>query len=98
MGSTLIVVMLAFVKLSFKVLSISKEEVIKQYAGAAFSVFKPALAELAVSSLSPMSDEMRRLNAEPDYIDAVLRDGAVRANAIAAPILKDIKETIGFII
>ena len=31
MGSTLVVVMLAFVKLSFKVLSIPKEEVIKVF-------------------------------------------------------------------
>jgi tryptophanyl-tRNA synthetase len=40
---------------------------------------------------------MRRLMADPGYIDAVLRDGAARADAIAAPVLKEAYDVVGFL-
>ena len=75
----------------------SKETVLKDFGGKQFSEFKPALADLAVTSLAPVADEMRRLLAEPDYIDSILRDGAERANKIAEPIMNDVKDILGFI-
>jgi tryptophanyl-tRNA synthetase len=39
---------------------------------------------------------MRRLMADPGHIDAVLRDGAERAAAIAEPILKEAYDVVGF--
>ena len=59
--------------------------VLAQYGGGQFSSFKNALAELAVSKLAPIADEMRRLQADPGYIETVLADGAARARAIASP-------------
>src|SRR3546814_8443532 len=38
-----------------------KEDVLKEFAGQQFSAFKPALADLAVHVLSPITEEMRRL-------------------------------------
>ena len=75
----------------------SKAEVLKLFPGAQFSVFKPALADLAVEKLSPMTDEMKRLMAEPAYIDKVLTEGAERARAIADPVVARVKEFVGFI-
>jgi tryptophanyl-tRNA synthetase len=74
----------------------TKAQVVAQYAGKGFGVFKPALADLAVAKLSPITDAMRRYMADPAGLDAVLRDGAERADAIAAPILKDVKAAVGF--
>ena len=76
---------------------LSKTEVLERFPGAQFSVFKPALADLAVEKLSPITDEMKRLMADPAYIDKVLADGAVRARAIADPIMNRVKEIVGFI-
>ncbi len=75
----------------------SLEDVCAQFGGHQFSTFKQSLADLAVSTLGPMQDEMRRLMADPGYVDGVLRDGAERAGAIAGPILGEIHEIIGFL-
>ncbi|MFC6048987.1 tryptophan--tRNA ligase, partial [Methylobacterium hispanicum] len=63
----------------------TREAVLAQYGGAQFSAFKGALVDLAVEKLSPINAEMKRLTADPGHIDAVLADGAARAEAIAAP-------------
>ena len=73
------------------------ESVIRDYAGQQFSAFKPALADLAVSRLSPISAEMSRLTKDPVEIDRILERGAERARAIAAPILKRTYEIAGMV-
>ncbi|GAA2845475.1 tryptophanyl-tRNA synthetase [Aminobacter aminovorans] len=75
----------------------TKEEVLRQFAGQQFSVFKPALADLAVDKLAPIAGEMRRLMADPGHIDAVLRDGGDRARAIAETTMKDVRNIIGLL-
>jgi len=73
------------------------ETVIAAFAGRQFSDFKTALADLTVAKLSPIAAEMRRLLADPGEIDRILRDGAARARAIAAPIVADTKKLVGFV-
>ncbi len=73
------------------------EDVIGEFAGKQFSEFKNALADLTVAQLSPIAGEMRRLLADPEQIDGILRDGAQRARAIAAPIVAETKKLVGFI-
>ena len=75
----------------------TKAEVLAQYGGQQFSAFKPALADLAVEKLSPITDEMKRLMADPAYIDSVLEKGAVRARALADPVIARVREIVGFI-
>lgn len=74
-----------------------KEAVLAQFGGQNFGVFKPALAELAVSKLAPIADEMRHLLADPAHLDKILKDGAARAAAIADPIVADVKDIFGFL-
>ncbi|MGB6087260.1 tryptophan--tRNA ligase [Parvibaculum sp.] len=75
----------------------TKAEVLAEFAGAQFSTFKPALVDLAVEKLSPITGEMQRLMGDPGYIDAVLARGAERARAIADPIVARTREIVGFI-
>ena len=75
----------------------SKADVLREFGGANFSSFKGALVDLAVAKLGPIGADMRRLQADPGYIDTVLREGSVRARAIAAQNMKAVKEVIGFI-
>ncbi|PSJ62231.1 tryptophan--tRNA ligase [Pseudaminobacter soli (ex Li et al. 2025)] len=75
----------------------SKQDVLKEFGGQQFSVFKPALADLAVEKLAPIADEMRRLIADPGYIDSVLRDGGDRARVIAEGTMKNVRHIIGLL-
>jgi tryptophanyl-tRNA synthetase len=75
----------------------SREEVIAEYGGRQFSVFKPALAELAVEKLAPIAAEMRRISDDRAYVDAVLRDGGERAGALAEATMKDVRAIIGLL-
>ena len=75
----------------------SKKEVLKEFGGQQFSAFKPALSELAVSVLSPITSEMRRLMDDTSYIDAILRKGGERANVRAEVTMREVKEIVGFL-
>jgi tryptophanyl-tRNA synthetase len=75
----------------------SKPDVLSQFGGGQFSTFKTALADLMVSKLGPINAEMKRLVADPAYIDAVLANGAGRARAMAAETMKAVKDIVGFI-
>ncbi len=74
------------------------DAVIAEHAGRPFSEFKPALADLAVEKLAPLSSEMSRLMEDPAEIDRVLADGGERARAIAAPIVKRTYEIVGMVV
>jgi tryptophanyl-tRNA synthetase len=74
----------------------SEQQVLDEFGGQGFGKFKPALADLAVARLTPVSDAMRRLMNDPAEVDRVLRDGAERANAIAAPVMDEVRRIVGF--
>ncbi|RUU06614.1 tryptophan--tRNA ligase [Mesorhizobium sp. USDA-HM6] len=76
---------------------ISKADVLKEYGGQQFSVFKPALADLAVEKLAPIASEMRRIEGDRAYVDAVLKDGGERACAIAEGTMKTVRDIIGLL-
>lgn len=73
------------------------EAVAEEFASAQNSTFKAALAEVAVATLSPITTRMRELMADTTTLDALLRDGAERARAIASPILAQTMQRVGFL-
>ncbi|MBV1866292.1 MAG: tryptophan--tRNA ligase [Marinosulfonomonas sp.] len=73
------------------------EAVIGEYAGAGWGKFKPALADLAVAKLAPISAEMARLMNDPAEIDRLLANGAERAEEIAQPILRKTYDIVGLV-
>ena len=76
---------------------ISIESVIKDYAGKEFSTFKKDLADLSVSKLEPITNEMNKLLSDVSYIDSILNQGKENAIAVAEPVLQKTKEIIGFL-
>jgi tryptophanyl-tRNA synthetase len=72
------------------------DQAIAQFAGKQFSQFKPALAELAVESLSPMTKRMNDLMKSPGEIDAILKRGGEKANEIAARTVTETRKLMGF--
>lgn len=73
------------------------ERVITEFGGQGFGTFKPALADLAVARLSPISAEMSRLMEDTAEIDRILGQGAERAQKLAAPVLNQTREIVGLI-
>ena len=76
---------------------VTKADVLAQFGGAQFSTFKAAMVDLTVAKLAPINAEMRRLVADPAHIDAVLADGAARAQVLAAETMKAVKDIVGFV-
>jgi len=76
---------------------ISRDQVVEKFGNNNFSDFKKALAELAILQLSPITAYMRDLLRDTSYIDSVLKDGAEKADAIAARHMREIKEMVGFL-
>ena len=76
---------------------IELDQVIQEYQGQGFSIFKKALADLAVVRLGPIGNEMKRLTAESGEIDKVLADGAERAVQLSGPIVAEVREIMGFL-
>ena len=72
-------------------------QVVTEYAGAQFGRFKPALADLAVAKLAPITTRMAHLMQDIDEIDRILGAGATRADAIARPIVDQVYDIVGMI-
>lgn len=72
------------------------ESVMAEYGGRQFSAFKNALSDLTVAKMGPITERMRELMADPVEIDRILGSSADKAAAIAAPILKEAMDIMGF--
>lgn len=67
------------------------------FEGKGFADLKRQLVEVAVEVMGPIGSEMTRMMNDPSEVDAVLRDGAARANALADPILEEVYDIVGFL-
>ncbi|MBL8587554.1 MAG: tryptophan--tRNA ligase [Methylobacteriaceae bacterium] len=76
---------------------VARPDVLKRFGGGQFSTFKNALVDLAVARLGPIGAEMKRLQTDAAYIDAVLKDGAERARARATRVMDEVKDIVGFL-
>lgn len=75
---------------------ISRAEVVAQFAGQGWGVFKPALADLAVAGLGPINARMRELMADTAEIDRILRAGSEKISVIAEKTVSATRDVMGF--
>lgn len=73
------------------------EDVLRDHGGAGFGAFKPALAELLVETLRPISARFNALLDDREALDAILAGGASRAREIAAPTLASAYTALGLV-
>jgi tryptophanyl-tRNA synthetase len=73
------------------------DQVVARFAGTEFSRFKETLTEAIIAGLDPIRRERDRLLADQTGLDAILREGAARANAIARPILREVLDRVGML-
>ncbi len=74
----------------------NKETVLQQFGGKQFSDFKPALADLCVEKLAPITARMRELMNDPAELDSILKRGNDKANELAAPTIEETMRKLGF--
>ena len=77
--------------------SSTKAAVLKEQGGRNFSALKAALIEATSEQLGTIGTRMKELQADTGYIDNVLREGAAKARAIAAPTMLAVKDIVGFL-
>lgn len=76
----------------------SAESVVQEFAGQGFGKFKPALAELCVDKLAPISTRLHTLMQDEKALDALLAKGAARADMVAQKTLAGAKEKMGLLL
>ncbi len=74
----------------------SRDEVLKEFGGKEFSAFKPALSDLAVARLAPITTRMNELMGDTAELDAILKRGREQAQAVAGPVLEETMRIMGF--
>jgi tryptophanyl-tRNA synthetase len=73
-----------------------QEEVEREFEGAGYGDFKKAVAESVVDLLSPVRERYAELRPDEAALEAALEAGAEKARAIAAPVVADVRERMGF--
>ncbi len=77
--------------------SVSVADVLRDFGGEGFGKFKPALGELLVERLAPINARFVELRQDRAALDAILRQGAEKARALAAPTLAAAYAALGLV-
>lgn len=72
----------------------SIEELEKKYEGKGYGDFKKDLVEVTVNALAPIKERYEEIRHSQELLD-ILRDGAVKADAIAQETMKRVKKNFG---
>ena len=71
-------------------------ESINEFSGKNLSDLKEKLTEIIIEKITPISNEINKLQKDFKFIDEVLYEGAQKAEEIASKKVKEIKKIIGF--
>ena len=72
------------------------DKTLNEFGGKNFSDLKRDLAEILSNKISPISNEIKKLIDDQEYLDKVLSQGASKAEEIAGKKIKEMKSLIGF--
>jgi len=72
------------------------KEAEKEFANVGYGTFKEAVGEAVVTRLEPIQVRVKELAADKAYLDQVIRDGAQKAERIAAKTLSKVHKKVGF--
>jgi len=63
--------------------------------GIRYKELKDSLAEAIYKELAPIREKRKELEAKPEYVSQVIKDGAERARKIAQKTIDEVKEKMG---
>ncbi|MEZ5078504.1 MAG: tryptophan--tRNA ligase [Solirubrobacterales bacterium] len=75
---------------------VDHELIEREFAGAGYGDFKQAVAEGVVELLAPVRERYAELRPDQGALEAALALGAEKARALAAPVLAEVRERMGF--
>lgn len=76
----------------------SIEQVVQHFEGKMYGHLKVELGELIVDYLAPIQQRFHQIREDESYLQGVLKDGAERAREQAQKTLRDVQQTIGFVL
>lgn len=74
--------------------NVSMGDLEKRYDGSGYGTFKKDLVEIVTESLAPIRERFNEIR-ESEELIKILKEGEEKANAIAEPILKRVKDAVG---
>lgn len=75
---------------------IGVEEAVALARGLETGQYKKLVAEVVIQKLTPIREEILRLREDPGHLKAVLAQGTCKARELAAPVLKEVRQRVGF--
>ena len=72
------------------------QQVEEEFAGKGYGAFKPAVAETIVETLKPIQDKYQAYLSDKAQLEALMKDRAEKAAAIASSTLRKVYKKIGF--
>ncbi|MBQ4602574.1 MAG: tryptophan--tRNA ligase [Clostridia bacterium] len=75
----------------------SDDEIVKEFEGKGYGDFKLAVGEAVADGLGPVQAEFNKLMADKGYLEAVMKEGADRANRMAYKTLAKVYRKLGFV-
>jgi len=78
------------------VTGVSPEEAEREFANTGYGNFKVAVGEAVVAKLEPIQQRVKELEANKDYLDSVIKNGAEKAGRIAEKTLSKVQKKVGF--
>jgi tryptophanyl-tRNA synthetase len=75
---------------------IDQAEVESEFEGSGYGDFKKAVAEAVVEYLAPVRERYAELRPDEAELDRIFGIGAEKAQALAAPVLADVRERMGY--
>jgi tryptophanyl-tRNA synthetase len=73
----------------------TEEEIENEFDGSGYGDFKGAVAEAVVDYLAPVRERYEKIRPDERMLEATLGAGAVKARALAAPTLAEVRKAIG---
>uniref|UniRef100_A0A3Q0RF86 Tryptophan--tRNA ligase, mitochondrial n=1 Tax=Amphilophus citrinellus TaxID=61819 RepID=A0A3Q0RF86_AMPCI len=75
---------------------ISVQEAVSQARGLDTGAYKKLVSEAVIQRLTPIREEIERLRADRAHLEQVLAQGTRRARELAAPVLAEVRQRVGF--
>lgn len=75
----------------------ARKDIEAEVASLNFSQFKGQLADALINELSPIRTEMAKLMNDKGYLDALLKENADKANAIASVTMREVQKIFGLL-
>ncbi len=75
----------------------SEADVLSEFGGQGFGAFKPALGELLVETLDPITSLFRGLREDTEMLEAILARGAAKARELGTPTLDAAYKSLGLV-